>query len=347
MAVKVWYTKGLSVTRAAIAMMRLDPAATGISFMASHSDPANPVREVVDTFVVEPAGLEGDERAGWMLATARAEGVELIVVQSFSDAVSRNRARFETDGIRLQITARPDIRSLLDDKVVFQSDISTEAISAAGVMGHAFYPFTTLADFDAAWDAAEPRSPDGLCAKPAQGIFGAGFRRIDEYGDELARILSTDPGAAARVPLAIYRAALASAAKPVPQLLMPYLPGVERSVDFVAQKGRVLCAVTRVKIGPAQRIEAGGASEGMARVLADRYKLDGVCNLQTREDADGVARILEINPRMSGGLPLACLAGVNLPLMAVLAGLGHEVPVSLPTAGSLVRFDHVACVVDH
>lgn len=342
---KIWYMKGLSVTGDAIALMRADPAAAGLSFMASHTDATNSVRESVDTFVIEPLGLAKEDQAEWVLATARSQGVGLIVVQRFFDTVWDARAKFETEGIGLQFGATPVVRALLDDKIAFQVDIGSDDLRSAGVIGHAVYPFATLAEFDAAWENATPGAPDGLCVKPARSIFGAGFRRIETTGDELARLLSTDPEAAFRIPLATYRAALAGASKPVQQMLMPYLPAIERSVDFVAQGGRVLCAVTRVKLGPMQRIETEGASDTMARVLAERYGLDGVCNLQTREDADGVPRILEINPRMSGGLALSCLADVNLPLMAVLAGLGRAVPETTPRAGALVRFDQVARIV--
>jgi len=124
------------------------------------------------------------------------------------------------------------------------------------------------------------------------------------------------------------------------------LPGLERSVDFVARDGALLCAVVRVKMGKAQRLETSGPSVQMARVLADRYGLNGLCNLQTREDSAGREAVLEINPRMSGGMAMACLAGVNLPLMAVMAGLGRDLSgFPLPTGGRQARHYPVARIV--
>ena len=50
--------------------------------------------------------------------------------------------------------------------------------------------------------------------------------------------------------------------------------------------------------------------------LAHDYGLNGIFNVQFRE-AGGKPRLLEINPRMSGGIGMACAAGPNLPWIAL------------------------------
>ncbi len=341
--VRIWYTKGLSVTGDAIAMVRRDAP---VWCMASHTDPASPLRAIADDFVVEPPTPHGAAYVDWVFETAIAARIDLVVVQRRVAHMSQARARFAQSGIALLLAATPERLDRIDDKRAFQEDLRDPTLVARGVSGHDIWPFATLIEFDAAWNVATAAASGPLCVKPVRGIFGAGFRRIEDGGDEMARIVSTDPGANFRLSRSAYRAALAGAATPVPQLLMPFLPGVERSVDFVAHDGAVLCAVSRAKIGHAQRLEVAGPSIDMARVLAARYRLNGVCNLQTREDDRGVPRVLEINPRMSGGLPLACLAGVNLPLMAVRAALGQDTGTqATPRGGALVRFEQVARIV--
>ena len=51
MVTRIWYNKGLSNTAEAIVLMRDDPAAFDLSFVASHADPENPVREFADVFI--------------------------------------------------------------------------------------------------------------------------------------------------------------------------------------------------------------------------------------------------------------------------------------------------------
>lgn len=345
---KIWFTGGLSNTSDAISMIRADPAAHGLSLLASHANASNPLRDTADTFVHEPSGLPDAAYAEWVLEAALRHSVALIVVQRKPAAVWAARDSFAANGIRLQIAAAPDVRDLLDDKIAFQADIAAPEAAQAGVVGHPSCPFRTLAEFDTAWAAmtAGAAPSHGLCAKPARSIFGAGFRRIEVGADDMARIISIDPQAGFRISLEAYRAALAGAVAPVRQMLMPYLPGLERSVDFVARHGRLLCAVARVKLGDIQRLETSGPAVEMTRVLAARYRLDGMCNLQTREDATGRERVLEINARMSGGMSMACLAGINLPLMALLAGLDRDLSrLGSPVAGKLVRSQPVAKLV--
>lgn len=52
--------------------------------------------------------------------------------------------------------------------------------------------------------------------------------------------------------------------------------------------------------------------------LVRQFALNGNVNIQFREGDQGL-RILEINPRMSGGIAMACLAGPNLPYLALAA----------------------------
>jgi carbamoylphosphate synthase large subunit len=62
--------------------------------------------------------------------------------------------------------------------------------------------------------------------------------------------------------------------------------------------------------------------------LALDFGLNGCFNVQFREGGDAL-RLLEINPRMSGGIGMACVAGPNLPYIA-LAGFAdgyHTVQV--------------------
>lgn len=349
MVTKIWFTAGLSSTSDAIRGIRADPAAQDLWVMASHTDAGNPVREDADAFVHEPSDLDDAAHAAWVLETGLRHDVALIVVQRRQAAVWVARAGFAARGIRLQIAARPEMRDLLDDKLAFQADIAAPDVAETGVVGHAARPFRTLAEFDMAWAAMTVGAAPGhvLCAKPARSIFGAGFRRIEPGADDMARMLSTDPQAGFRISLEAYRQALGRAVAPVQQLLMPYLPGPERSVDFVAHHGQLQCAVVRVKLGKVQRLETAGPAVEMTRVLATRYGLDGMCNLQTRENEQGCQAVLEINPRMSGGMAMACLAGVNLPLMAVLAGLDRDLSgLGTPIAGRLVRSRSVAQIVD-
>ncbi|MGZ8163655.1 MAG: ATP-grasp domain-containing protein, partial [Methylobacter sp.] len=68
--------------------------------------------------------------------------------------------------------------------------------------------------------------------------------------------------------------------------------------------------------GRGQIIDNNDEITGMVERLAQRYNLNGLFNIQFKEGANGV-RLLEINPRPSGGFGMACLAGANLAQIAL------------------------------
>ena len=330
---RIWFTKGLSNTRAAVSLIRGWEGVGvpgGLSTLASHVEPDNPLRALGYDFLVEPKGISGDAYAEWVLNTARQRAVDLIVVQRQPQSLWAHRGRFLAEGIRLLIAASPEVLALLDSKLAFQRDLAAAGLQE--VRGHAALPFQDVDGFEAARETllANGEAPYGVCVKPVSGIFGAGFRRIDEDGRDFERLLSGNLGDLYRISLGAFRLALAAATKRREMILMPYLPGVERSVDFVSHQGQLIAAIARVKHGRHQMLEIGGAAIDCARMLAERYGLNGLCNLQTRE-IDGRQVVLEINARMSGGMEMACLSGVNLPLLAVLAASGLPYPkVTLP-----------------
>ncbi len=329
---KLWFTKGLSNTVDAIAMIAKDPLGHDMAILGSHVDPIQPLRDAWPQFLVEPRALKGPDYADWVYQTALQEKVDLIVAQRQPRSLWPERERFAAAGIRLLVPATPQVLDILDDKLLFQNDLHLADLSAAGVHGHAAIPFEDVAAFDAGREKliASGDAKYGLCVKPVIGIFGSGFRRIDEDGNDFERLVSTDQDDLYRISLDGFRLALSRASKPRQMILMPYLPGVERSVDFVAHQGELIAAVARCKTGKHQVLEVSGPAIEIARALARRYQLNGQCNLQTRE-IDGRQVVLEINARMSGGMAMACLAGVNLPLLAVLsaAGLPYPDPVNL------------------
>lgn len=107
-------------------------------------------------------------------------------------------------------------------------------------------------------------------------------------------------------------------------LVQEYLPGMEYSVDvYVAAKGRVIANVIRERL----KVDSGIAvisqtihnealskqAEQIATLLDIRY----VANIQFRLNTSGQPRLLEINPRFPGTMPLTVMSGVDMPAMCI------------------------------
>ena len=146
-------------------------------------------------------------------------------------------------------------------------------------------------------------------AKPRLGAGSRGADRIDGPGD-LAR-LPVDGS----------------------YLLQEFLPGEEYSVDvYVSRAGHVVAAVPRLrmKIDSGIAVAARTIHDPELSAIAARAALAAgvrfAVNVQFRRARDGVAKLLEINPRFPGTLPLTTAAGVDFPALLVADIGGDPLP---------------------
>ena len=63
--------------------------------------------------------------------------------------------------------------------------------------------------------------------------------------------------------------------------------------------------------------------------LAKHLGLRFVANIQFRRAVDGTPKLLEINPRFPGTLPITAAAGIDIPKLLVQDVLGLDIPDSL------------------
>lgn len=113
----------------------------------------------------------------------------------------------------------------------------------------------------------------------------------------------------------------------IPLLVTEFLPGIEYSVDLICKNGEVLICIPRSRdkmiggISVAGQIVNDEDIISQSKHLVESLKLDGPIGIQWRRDINGIAKLMEINPRLQGTTSAILLAGVNLPLIAVLLSL--------------------------
>ena len=119
-------------------------------------------------------------------------------------------------------------------------------------------------------------------------------------------------------------------------LLQEYLPGEEYSVDtYVRRDGRAIAAVPRVRMKIDSGIAIASRTVDVPEVIrsavrtAEIIGIRGVANVQFKRAADGVFKLLEVNPRFPGTLPLTAAAGVDIPKLMVDELEGRPVPDKL------------------
>lgn len=137
-------------------------------------------------------------------------------------------------------------------------------------------------------------------------------------------------------------------------LIQELLPGAEYSVDvYIHSSGRPLACVPRLRM----KVDSGVAVaaqtqklpdlEAMALAVAKTVDIRYVANIQFKADAAGQFKLLEINPRFPGTLPLTAAAGVDIPKLLIKDITGETLPAGLLPFEELmvVRYwtEHFCC----
>lgn len=101
-------------------------------------------------------------------------------------------------------------------------------------------------------------------------------------------------------------------------IVMENMPGTEWTVDaYVGRDGTHVYTVARERMGLAGGISIKGrtvkneAVLNVTKMMLDALQCRGPVCIQWKEDSEGTPRLIEINPRLSGGLLISVHAGVN------------------------------------
>lgn len=329
-------TRGLSNVRDAIDLIHGAMAPDEFHLGAAYATEYTPLRRMADSFALEPADSDPGAYVDWLLALCQERDYAWVWPQSRWSLLLNEQSRFAMAGIQL-ILPCPDADTL---DAVQDKARANARLAAAGVPLPQTLPVTTAADFNAALAILGGNGTRQVCVKPVRSIYGLGFRRIDDSKRPLDRFLAND---CYTLGSAEFGELLVAAADQRSFLAMEYLGGDERSIDCLAHQGRLVRAVVRRKPtnahGRWQLIEDDPEGWEIARRAIAAFGLNGLVNVQTRErlHADGRREqcFLEVNPRMSGGIDMACQAGLNLPywLLRWLVGSVEEAAIPWPSAG--------------
>lgn len=141
-----------------------------------------------------------------------------------------------------------------------------------------------------------------ICAKPKVGHGGKGFRMLPDFDG-----LQDD------------------------EILMEYLPGIEYSIDVLADRGKALKVVVRTRDKVADGLSVISTVVNHPEIqsycirMTEALNLHGIVGFQFKEDYKGQPKLLECNPRIQSGVELCAAAGYNMLTNAVKLALGEEI----------------------
>ncbi|MDY7575097.1 ATP-grasp domain-containing protein [Actimicrobium sp. CCI2.3] len=335
---RVWFNRTFSSVHAAISLIREADVAGEFHLIYSNTNPLAIAGRAAHQFNEEPTGLDDAAYADWCLDFCKTQHVDVFWPGRAAGLLSSQHARFADIGTRIVSVATTAMLDLLHDKARFYASVDLpDAVPAQSLT------FCNIAEFDAAFAHLRPLHAT-LCVKPSSSVYGLGFSVLDDTRNTAQLLME---GLPYRVSLADFRAGLALQNECRPMLLMEYLDGQEYSVDCIADYGVLKCAIPRrkpVSAGSGQLIDLRADVLKATAKLTSDYGLNAVFNVQFREQ-EGALRILEINPRMSGGIGMACVAGPKLPYLALCGFVHGYDQVVIPAVRDGIRVGEVACAV--
>lgn len=329
----IWFLEGQSSQRDVILGAR-EALPSSVKIFASHRQDRPEITGTADVSLLEPK--DPQLRTDWILQTAAEHAIKVVLAGRAGSALEVERPRFERAGIEL-VTGGASLETfdLVDDK----SRFTAEAERA----GLACVPAITVSNARELVEAYEVlRAQGDVCVKPTVGIYGQGFWRFSDTVDPFRCFANPD---SRDVNFETYLAAYRTEPVRPAMLVMPYMSGAECSIDMVCEAGHAVAYVGRRKQGLHQTFERDSAAVELALRAAAHFKCDGLVNVQTKDDADGVAHLLEINPRYSGGIGYTRHTGVNLPGIFATRRLGLPEPVAIWQSNVRVKAITVAVPV--
>lgn len=320
---RIWFNHWFSTAYHLIELMRGESGE--YEFIGSGTNPNAAYLQACKERYAEPENVSESEYADFCVDFCKAHRVDVFVPRRNLVAVSENMERFEEIGTKVLADRNSKMLRTLDSKTK-SYEFFRERIPK-------IVPKTmTVRSADEFENAYKELKSDceRVCYKLETDEGARSFRVIDGRTEQLSALLNA-PGMKISYETAVK--IMRQYDFEIPVLLMPYLSGQEISADCLkTAQGNII--LPRFKNGRYSSVKLDREIMSLCQEILDEIKLEMPLNIQLKFE-NGTPYLLEINPRMSGGLQLSCVStGINIPHIALNRLLGRELPWDYP-AGNI------------
>jgi len=304
-----------------------------IRIVATDMNPDSYGLFVAEKGYVVPPGTS-DEYIPEMLKIAEKENIDVILPLSTYElmSLSKNKEKFVDLGTEVMVSD-PEPLEIANNKGKLYEFLRGEGIPVPDAI-----TVESLSVFERSiFKLGYPDAP--VCVKPQISKGSRGFRILRGDVDRLDLFLNSKPDST--ITTFEEMISILENAEPFPKLVvMEYLPGKEYSVDLLVKNGEPLITIPRardvIKLGISfiGTVEYNEEVAEMANKIIRAIGLDYNINLQLKYSSEGIPKIIEVNPRVSGTIVLCTGAGVNMPYLGVKMALGEKIPQMEPKYGT-------------
>lgn len=319
---RIWFNHWFSSVYQIIRMMK-EGCQCPLEVIGSNRRAYAVYKSLCDEWYVEPDACTDEEYLEYCLDFCKEHRIDVFAPRRGLSIITEHAERFETAGVKLLVGLTGPLARQLDDK-----EATYALLEKAGITS-CIPPYRIAHSLEEFLQAYDELKNDGnrVCYKLTLDEGARSFRIVDDRV-LTSRALLEKPGF--KLTLDTAKAVLAQYDFSVPMMLMPYLDGPEISADCM-QTSRGKLIIPRYK-------QAGRYSEirfepevlQLCGELMDAVGAKMPVNIQFRMHK-GQLYLLEINPRMSGGIQLSCEAsGIALPAVAINELLGCDAEWEYP-----------------
>lgn len=255
-------------------------------------------------FSLEP--IEDEGYVEFCLDFCKKNNIDVFYPWRNLKTIYRERHLFEKARVNVFFACSDQDFNTIDNKVSFYDALDKDQFNIP-----AYFIVKTKADLIEKYTQLNLSSQ--VCIKPCVSVYAAGFKIIhndEDYDHWLAMIHGHDK----------YDISYSSLLHIMPEnfdkdmMLLQFLPGDEYSHDIFCHNGKIVDGVVRKKLNETDKYQVlmpHKEIEEFSDKLVSKFNLSGFINIQYRDAANGVPYILEINPRISGGLPRCFFSGID------------------------------------
>lgn len=334
---KIWFNRWFSTVYHYINSIKNNTEGIPFEIYGTHPDPNAVYLTVCDVAGVEP-DINGEEYIEFCLKFCKENGIEIFVPRKAMVDIANNIKRFEEIGTKVLVCPDGELMKKIDNKALMYEELKGKGI----VEIPEYRVVNNVHDFIDAYSELKAIGKK-VCFKPVHGEGGFGFRIIDETADSLESLYG---------PInhkITFKQAVhtLSQVETFPEIMvLELLEEREYSIDCLGYEGHLLAAVPRCKSGGRVReLQEKEELLEIARKITEKYRIPFVYNIQVKYQ-EGVPKLLEINPRMSGGLHITCLSGVDFPFEAIKLLIGKEVAELHPKLNIRSTYVERPCILE-
>lgn len=318
---KIWFNRWFSNAYYFMNLIRNNTDNMDVYIYGSHPNKNIIYSTACDHFEVEPL-LSGDEYVEYCIDFCKKNEIDIFIPYTELLSISKHIKRFEQIGTKVLVSSNYELLKIIDNKAMFYEQSKSTNIFTIPE----YYVVNSASQFREAYERLR-ENHNKVCMKPVSSIGGFGFRVIDDSASTLNNLLG-DINHKVSYEEVLKILSKQETFKNI--MVMEYLDGPEYSIDCLAYNKELLAAVPRKKVDSRVRVlEDIPELIALAEKTESLYNLPYIFNIQVKYK-NSIPKLLEINPRMSGGLNATCFCGINYPYYAVKLLLGEKVTVPKP-----------------